>query len=67
MSTQDLVLVDPHDLAVDDIALLEGDHRRRVVGDDLAVDFQQQPVGSLDGIAGWRRSNQCVGRGHGGE
>ena len=48
---QDLVLVDPHDLAVDDVALVEGDHRRRVVGDDLAVDFEQQAVGALDGRA----------------
>ena len=43
---QDLVLVDPHDLAVDDVALLEGDHRRGVVGDDLAVDLEQQAVRS---------------------
>ncbi len=39
---EDLVFVDPDDLAFDDVALLEGDHRRRVIGDDLAVDLQQQ-------------------------
>jgi hypothetical protein len=64
---QDLVLVDPHDLALDDVALLEGDHRRGVIGDDLAVDFEQQAVRSLNGRASGRRRNQCVGRGHGGE
>ena len=41
---QDLVLVDPDDLALDDVALVEGDHRRRVIGDDFAVDFEQQAV-----------------------
>jgi hypothetical protein len=67
---QDLVLVDPDDLAVDDVALLEGDHRRGVVGDHVAVDLQQQAVGSLDGSAlgrRGRRGSQCVGGGHGGE
>ncbi len=55
---QDLVLVDPHDLALDDVALLEGDHRRRVVRHDLAVDFEQQAVGALDRRAGGRRRSQ---------
>ena len=55
---QDLVLVDPHDLAVDDVALLEGDHRRGVVGDDLAVDLEQEAVGTLDGSARRRRRRQ---------
>ena len=64
---EDLVFVDPDDLAVDDVALVEGDHRRRVVGDDLAVDLEQQAVGALDGRCGRRRGSQYVGRGHGGE
>ena len=46
---QDLVLVDPDDLAGHDVALLEGDDGRVVVGDDLAVDLEQQSVRALDG------------------
>ena len=64
---QDLVLVDPHDLALDDIALVEGDHRRRVVGDDPAIDFEQEAAGALDGRAGGRRGGHCVCGGHGGQ
>ena len=45
---EDLVLVDPHHLAGDDVALLEGDDRGVVVGDDLTVDLEQQPVAALD-------------------
>ena len=41
---QDLVLVDPDHLAGDDIALLEEDEGRVVVGDYLAVDLEEQPV-----------------------
>src|SRR4051794_28376902 len=41
---QDLVLVDADDLARHDVALLEGDQRRVVVGDDLPVDLDQKPV-----------------------
>ena len=63
---QDLVLVDPHDLALDDVALLEGDHRRRVVGDDLAVDFEQQAARALDRRAGGSLRSRGQGRiGHG--
>ena len=64
---EDLVFVDPDDLAVDDVALIEGDHRRRVIGDDLAVDFEQQATGTLDRGCSGRRGSQYVGRGHGGE
>ena len=51
---EDLVLVDPDDVAGDDVALLEGDDRGVVVGDDLAVDLEQHPVGALDdpGVGG---------------
>ena len=42
---QDLVLVDAHDLAADDVALVEGLDRRVVVGDELAVDLDHEVVG----------------------
>jgi hypothetical protein len=55
---EDLVLVDPHHLAGDDVALFEGDNRGVVVRNDLAVDLEQHPVGALDdlrvGVGGWR-------------
>ena len=65
---EDLVLVDPHDLAGDDVALLEGDDRGVVVGDDLAVDLEQQPVGALDDLgvrwrSGWWSWHPCSGAG----
>ena len=41
---EDLVLVDPHHLAADDVALLEGLDRRVVVGDELAVDLDHEVV-----------------------
>src|ERR1700754_1191362 len=63
---EDLVFVDADDLAVDDVALVEGDHRRRVIGDDLAVDLQQQAARALYG-GGTRRRRQGLGRGHGRE
>src|ERR1700754_1379673 len=63
---EDLVFVDADDLAVDDVALVEGDHRRGVVGDDLAVDLQQQAARALYG-GGTRRRRQGLGRGHGRE
>ena len=47
---QDLVLVDLHDLPGDHVALLEGDEGRVVVGDDLAVDLEQEAVRALDGL-----------------
>src|SRR3712207_6760193 len=47
---EDLVLVDPDDPARDDVALLEGDDRRVVVGQDAAVDLEQEPVGPLDDL-----------------
>ena len=50
---QDLVLVDAHDLAVDDVALLEGMDRRVVVRDDLAVDLDQE-VGGGGAVGGGR-------------
>jgi len=63
---QDLVLIDPHDLALDDVALLEGDHRRRVVGHDLAVDFEQQAARALYRRAGGSLRSRGQGRiGHG--
>ncbi len=43
-----LVLVDPHDVAGDDLALLDRLEGRVVVRDDLPVDFQQEPVRPLD-------------------
>ena len=46
---QDLVLVDPDDLAGDHVALLEGLDRRVVVGDELAVDLDQQVGGAAVG------------------
>ena len=49
---QDLVLVDPDDLAGDYIPLFEGDERGVVVGDNLAVDLQQEAVGALYGLGG---------------
>ena len=45
---EDFVLVDPHDLARDDVALFEGDDRCVVVRDDLAVDLEEHPVRALD-------------------
>ena len=59
-----LVLVDPDNRAVDDLPLLEGDDRRSVVGNDMAVDLEQQAVGPLDGSplgCRGRRGGQCVG------
>ena len=49
---EDLVLVDPDDLAGDDVTLLEGGDGRVVVGDDLAVDLEQQSVGAFDDVRG---------------
>ena len=67
---QDLVLVDAHDLAVDDLALLEVGDRRVVVGDDLAVQLQQQSVGPLNGSRTFGRQHGaacCVGGRQGAE
>ena len=47
---EDLVVVDAHDLAGDDVALLEGGDRGVVVGDDLPVDLEQEAVGALDDL-----------------
>src|SRR5215211_4673737 len=47
---EDLVLVDAHDGAGDDIALLEGNDGRVVVGKDLTVDLDQHPVRALDDV-----------------
>ena len=52
---EDLVLVDPHHLARDDVALVEGNDGRVIVRDDLAVDLEEHPVGALDDL--------CVGVG----
>src|SRR4051812_15481772 len=41
---EDLVVVDAHDAARDDVALLEGGERGVVVRDDLAVDLEEQAV-----------------------
>src|ERR1044072_7521 len=55
---ENLVLVDPHHLSGDHVTLFEGNDRGVVVGDDLAVDLEEHPVGSLDdlGVGGglWR-------------
>ena len=60
---EDLVLVDPHDVAGDNLALLDRAERGVVVGDDLAVDFEQQAVGPVDdaGSAG-SSVTVCTGR-----
>ena len=47
---EDLVLVDADDAAGDDVALLEGGEGGVVVGDDLAVDLEQQAVGAFDDL-----------------
>ena len=47
---EDLVLVDPHDLAGDDVAFFEGDDRRVVVGKDLTINLDQHPVRALDDV-----------------
>ncbi len=47
---EDLVLVDAHDIARHDLALLEGLHRGVVVGDYLPIDFEQKSVGPLDHV-----------------
>ena len=58
---EDLVVVDAHDVAGDDIALREGVNRGVVVGDDLAVDLEQQAVRTFDDLGvrkfGWVRSS----------
>ena len=43
-----LVVVDAHDTAGDDLALLDGGEGGVVVGDDLPVDFEQQAVRTGD-------------------
>jgi hypothetical protein len=45
---QHLVLVDPDDAPADDVALLEGNQRGVVVGNDLAVDLEQKTARALD-------------------
>ncbi len=45
---EDLVLVDPDDVTGDDLALLDRPEGRVVVGDDLPVDFEQEPVRPVD-------------------
>ena len=47
---EDLVVVDAHDTAGDDLALLEGGEGGVVVRDDLTVDFQQQAVATFDDL-----------------
>ena len=47
---EDFVVVDPDDVAGDDVALLEGMEGGVVVGDDLAVDLEQQAVGAFDDL-----------------
>ena len=47
---QHFVVVDPDDVAGDDIAFLEGMQGRVVVGDDLAVDLEQQAVRPFDDL-----------------
>src|SRR4051812_34126690 len=52
---KDLVVVDPDDLAGDDVALFEGRDRGVVVGDDLPVDLEQEAVRSFDDLGvRWR-------------
>jgi hypothetical protein len=47
---QDLVVVDAHDVAGDDVALGEGVQRRVIVGDDLTVDLEQQTVRAFNDL-----------------
>ena len=47
---EDLVVVDAHDTAGDDLALLEGGEGGVVVRDDLTVDFEQQAVATFDDL-----------------
>ena len=60
---EDLVVVDAHDVAGDDVALFEGGERRVVVGDDLAVDLEQESVGAFDdlGVGVVGRGLDCGG------
>ncbi len=60
---QDFVVVDPDDVAGDDITLGEGMNRRVVIGDDPPVDLQQQTVGAIDDL---RVGQICGGRQGGG-
>ena len=59
---QDLVVVDAHDAACDDLALLEGGEGGVVVRDDLPVDLEQQAIGAFDDARVGRRGH---GLGHG--
>ncbi len=57
---QHFVVVDADDVAGDDIALREGMEGGVVVGDDLAVDLEQQAVRAFDDLGagiggGWKR------------
>src|SRR5205807_7143136 len=65
---EDLVVVDADDLAGDDIAFVEVAQRGVVVGNDLAVDLEQEAVGTLDdlGVRGRRSLGGSGGheRGH---
>ena len=45
---QNFVLVDPDDLAGDDVALFEEHDRRAVVGDDTRLDLEERSVGAGD-------------------
>ena len=49
---EDFVVVDPDDVAGDDVPLGEGVQSGVVVGDDLTVDLQQQAVGAFDDLGG---------------
>ena len=57
---EDLVLVDAHDVAGDDVALAEHRHGDVVVGDDLAVDLDEEAFAALHdpGVVG--RRELCV-------
>ncbi len=56
-----LVLVDPDDVAGDDLALLDVAEGGVVVGDDLPVDLEQQSVGPRDHV-GLGILDQCLHR-----
>ena len=59
---EDLVLVDPDDRAGDDVALIEGLDGRVVVGDELAVDLDQQLAGAAVRPRRRRRGSGRLGR-----
>src|SRR3954449_3663359 len=59
---EDLVVVDADDAAGDDLALLEVREGGVVVGDDLAVDLEQQAVAAFDDLGFWSVGRRFSGQ-----